>query len=145
MTVLELICRELARSKEDDPSVVARRVLPKLSAKQREELLVEGVEQLAHQAVIQSRQEKRAGTAPAKSGPSRWKVAMPERVYVGEWKLLEKCSVDDLQWLAADYRMRAEQMSAKAQEFEQLAGEVESSGAATVGEFWARTGRKVAA
>lgn len=138
MTVLELICRELARSKEDDPSVVARRVLPKLSAKQREELLVEGVEQLAHQAVLQSRQEKRSGNAPAKSGPSRWKVAMPERVYVGEWKLLEKCGAEDLLWLAADYRMRAEQMAVKATEFEQLAHDLEGSGCATVGEMWAR-------
>lgn len=144
MSARELIARELARSGEANPTVVARRLLPKLKPAEREEVLLDGLVQLTHQAVIQSRQIKRSGTR-ATAGPSRWKIAMPERVYVGEWKLLENCGLDDLRYLAADYRMRAEQMEAKALEYERLAGGLERSGAATVGEMRARTGREVAA
>jgi hypothetical protein len=144
VTAREAILRELAHSKEADPHVIARRLLPRLTADQREELLIQGLEELTKLEIIATRQAIRASEVRPR-GLSRWRVAMPERVWVGEWKLLENCKLDDLRWLADDYRARSEQMAAKEREFRLLAEDLEVSGCATVGEMWARTGQESAA
>jgi hypothetical protein len=148
MTLSDLIRRELAKSKEADPHVIGRRLLPRLTDDMRAEVLARGIGELVTEAIRFERMKGGSATENAShaTGPSRRSVAMRERVYVGsEWKMLDECGVDDLLAIASDYRTRSEQLAARSLEFDALAQELKRSGCATVGEMRARAERRVAA
>lgn len=142
MNLSELIRRELARSREPDPHVVGRRLLPKLTEEMRQEILVQGIAELVRREIRLARMDKSVGVP----GPSRRSIVMRERVCVrGDWMMLEECGVDDLLAIADEYRTRSKQLAAKALEFDGLAHELKRSGCATVGEMRARTKQREAA
>lgn len=136
-TLAELVDASLARSREPDPHVIAKRLLPKLSPAMRESILLDG---LAYHVRWRIRVDRaRDGLT---TGPSKWSIA--KRVPV-LGKLLEDCDLSDLEALADDYRRRADDMLARAEEVDQLADQLRTSRCRTVGEMWARTEGSLAA
>lgn len=127
----EIIDRALARSKEPDPHVIARKLLPRLSVVQREEALMRVLSELVAERIRVDRQVER-GTM--RSGPSRWSIAT--RVCVGgEWKFRSDCTADDLFALADEYAARAASMTALSDEYRALGERVLAAGVSTLGEL----------
>jgi hypothetical protein len=126
-----LLREALARSREPDPHVVARRVASKLSRETLIGAAIWGLEAMAREQIRITRY--------AAPGPSRHSIVMRERVAIGDvWMFLDDCGADELLMLASEYRERSEAMLAKAVEYESLADELQRSGCATVGDLWAR-------
>jgi|SRR6185312_11309638 len=132
LTLTGTIDAYLARSREADSHVIARRLLAKVT-EHHETILLAGLAYLVRQRIHVDRHA--TGLTPS-AGPSKWSVV--KRVPV-LGKLLEDCDVSDLEALAEDYRRRAGAMLARADEVEQLADQLRASGCGTVGEMWAAT------
>ena len=131
LSVRELLREALAKSREPDPHVVARRVALKLPRELLLEAAAWGLETMARVEVHKER--------CSQSGPSRRSIVMRERVAVGEtWMFLDDCGTAELLLLAGEYRERSKAMLTKAAEYESLAEALQRSGCATVGELRAR-------
>jgi hypothetical protein len=142
----KLMRAELARSKEADPRVVANRLALKLDDDARAAAISYGLKAIAHEEVHFARMEAAEyDPNPARVGPSRRSVVLRERVWVDrEWKILDDCDVDDLLWIADDYRRQSEQLAEKERVYVELAEELRRSGCATVGDM-RRAERRAAA
>lgn len=133
MTFVELIEDVLAHSREADPHVIARRLLPRLSEDDLTALALRG---LVDQVSTQIRRVREGGVG-GRPGPSRWQVA--QRVCVeGTWKLLANCTATDLETLAGQHRDLAAKNLARADEYHDLATAVRRAGVETVGALWTR-------
>jgi hypothetical protein len=135
-TITTLIDATLARTREADPHVIARRLLPKVSAEDLRTLALAGLVDRVSKRVHLAR-ELGLGAPVRREGRSRWQVA--QRVCAaGEWRLLEDCGVAELDALIEQHEVIVAQNAARADEYRALRAQLVASGCATVGEFWAR-------
>lgn len=144
----------LTKSREPDPHVITRRLLPKLTGKDKTELVLTGLVAICTEEIRFARTPYEAGKScgdrayePPQPGPSRWQQSMPERVNIAGkgWQLLAECGVEDLITLAGQYSERAAANAARATEYRELARLLEASGCATVGDMRAREEEEKAA
>lgn len=138
-TLTALIDTALARSREPDPHVVARRLLTRLPDELRAELLIAGLVDRVRNRIHLDRMHN--GLTQRRPGPSKWSVI---RVPV-LGKFLEDCDLSDLEALAQDYRERGAALIARATEVDGLADDLRASGCATVGEMWSQADKDLAA
>ena len=138
----ELVRSSLARSKEPDPKIIARRLFGRLDNDQLQAAALIGLEFLTRNESVSL---EPANTPVSRPGPSRRSVALHRSFMIGgEYKLLTDCTVNDLQLVAVDYRERSQTMLDKAVEAEELANELKKSGCKTYGAMLLKQERKAA-
>jgi len=126
----DLIDKALARSTEPDPHVIARELLPRLTAAQRDEAIVRVLVELVTERI----RFERAAERTAKPGPTRWSIASRECV-AGVWKFRTDLTVDDLFMLAEEYATRGNRLLTISDEYRTLGERLRASGCATLGEL----------
>lgn len=128
----ELIRDTLGRSKEPDPHVIARRLLAKIPLSERDRLALHG---LAERVSLEVRLQRIAAPSSARrAGESRW-VRLRRECIRGDWKLFADCTLEDVEWLAADRREQSARLAAVAEYFDGIAARMRAAGAATVADL----------
>lgn len=130
----QLIRDTLTRSREPDPHVIARRLIPRIPDEEVRAIMVECLHDLVRQEIRRARQALSEPTGGSASpSPSRW-----ERYRYkpgGEWKLLADCTAEDCDLLADEYAERKEREAALERRFRNLAALLRAHNAATVGDL----------
>lgn len=140
-----LIRDTLARSREPDPHVIARRLVPKIPREQRDAALADCLGDRVRIEI--GRQRMKASPVPAqdavdtqrtsggggvKVGRSKWTRLAPalrQRYSVGgEWKLLRDCTADDCDVIAEGYARRSAEQAAIQGRFQFLAEVLRGTG-----------------
>lgn len=141
MKLSSLIHAELDASEDRDPTVIARRIAMRLSAKDARLALAEALRDRVRIEMGRSRMVSRVEPS-AERPPSKWERFRPlldDGVFVdGEWKRMADCSADDFDWLAADRESKAAELSAVADRFRGYAQQMRKAGVATFAELHER-------
>src|SRR5438552_11855274 len=114
--IKQIIHDVLDASLEADPKRIAGEVTTRLTQSDIDDLAVTYLAELVRLEITR----KRATPSPKAAGPSRWRQALGERVFVGSWKWLRDCDIEDLAVLADSYRREAAALTAKAQDAQRL-------------------------
>ncbi len=134
VTLASRIRDAVARSPSPDPHVVARKLLSKLSAEERDTLALSGLVErcsLATRAIRSAARDEGGGTTV---GRSRWQRHVSEldtsHFVAGEWVLLGDCGAEQLDALAAQHAETASQHAALRDRFAAYAQQVRTAGVA---------------
>lgn len=133
----------LAKSKDRDPQTIARKLMARLTAEERDAALASCLADRVRIQITRARLSDHptcdaytASVAGSRTqGPSKWRIQ--SRVYVPEvgWRFEFELTVPDLRAVAGEYSVRALQMTAKQIEYAKRAQQLEQSGFATWGEY----------
>jgi len=138
----EVVDQALAKSKDPDPHVVARKLLLRLTPAQRDEALQRAVLLMVQERVRELRANVEDFTpenldhaeTSVTVGASRWSIA--QRVNInGVWKFLADCTAADCFAKAAEYDESAARLTAMADHYRALAHRLQVAGVERVGDL----------
>lgn len=140
-----LIRDTLARSREPDPHVIARRLVARIPQENRDAALADCLGDRVRIEIGRQRMKTspvpahpddgaqvELGRGGAKTGRSKWTrlgPALRQRYSVGDgWKMLRDCTAEDCDLIAKDYARRSEEQAALQGRFMFLAEVLRSTG-----------------
>jgi hypothetical protein len=132
------LARELmAERRQPDPHALTKQLLAKLDRRSRMALLQYAAAQVLMEANRWARADNHTAGRSWKADVTVSDLLSQRYCVEGHWIELGRCNRNQVLAIAADYRDRAQRNLQHAEDFEQLAADMEAAGAETVADLYA--------